>query len=254
MPFTPSHIVAILPLAWWTRLFPISALAIGSMIPDLPLFFPIVTYWQSHDPTQVLKICLPLGMAAFVLFQVLLKAPLISLCPEFVQERIKLCTSAGLQISWRYWLYVALAIVIGAYSHIFWDSFTHAERWGTQTFPVLNQKVPILGRQMEVFRLLQHLSSVAGLAIIAIVVLAILYRNSPTKFPRHASAPRLVKLWAVLLLVAVPIACLWYVGQFDYSLFDRIGLTVRLSGAALVLMLATYSLGFHLTTGYRFVD
>lgn len=254
MPFTPSHIVAILPLAWWTRIFPVSALAIGSMIPDLPLFFPIVSYWQTHDPTQVLKICLPLGMAAFLLFQVLLKAPMISLCPELVQERIKPYTSAGLQASWRYWLCVVAAIVIGAYSHIFWDSFTHVDRWGTQTFPVLNQQVPILGRQMEVFRLLQHLSSVAGLMVLGIVALAILYQNSPADFPRHANAPRMIKFMAVISILAVPSACLWYLGHFNYSLLDKIGLTVRLSGAALVLLLAVYSLGFHLTTRYRFVD
>jgi hypothetical protein len=254
MPFTPSHIVAILPLVWWTRLFPVSALAIGSMIPDLPLFFPVVSYWQTHDPTLVFKICLPLGVAAFVLFQVLLKAPLISLCPEFVQDRIKPYTSTGLQISWRYWLCVVAAIVIGAYSHIFWDSFTHADRWGTQTFPALNEQVTILGRQMAVFKILQHLSTILGLVVLGIVVLAVLYRNAPTHLPRHGNAPLLVKLLAGSMVFVVPLICLLYMRQFDYSLLDKIGLTVRLSGAALALLLATYSLGFHLATRYRFVD
>lgn len=254
MPFTPSHIVAILPLAWCTRLFPVSALAIGSMIPDLPLFFPIVSYWQAHDPAQVFKICLPLGVTAFVLFQIFLKAPLISLFPVFVQDRIKPYTSAGLQLSWRYWLSVVVAVVIGAYSHIVWDSFTHAGRWGTQTFPALNQHLNILGHEMAVFRLLQHLSSAAGLLILGIVAIGILYQNAPTDFPRHANAPRLIKLGAVILLVALPGVSLWYVAQFNYSLLDRIGLTIRLAGAASALALAVYSLGFHLVTRYRFVD
>ena len=254
MPFTPSHIVAILPIAWRTRLFPFSALAIGSMIPDLPLFFPIVSYWQAHDPWKVATVCLPLGMTAFVLFQVFLKTPLLSLSPQYVQDRVRPYTTAGLQASWRYWLCVVVAIVIGAYSHIFWDSFTHGGRWGTQTFPALNQTVSVLGRQMAVFKLLQHLSSVAGLVVLGTVALAILFQSAPTSCPQSASAPRPVKFLAAILSVAVPTACFLYIWQFDYSLLDRVGLTIRLSGAALVLVLAVYSMGFHLATRYRFVD
>jgi len=41
MPFTPTHVAAIVPISWLTRnRLPFSALAIGSMIPDLQLFLP----------------------------------------------------------------------------------------------------------------------------------------------------------------------------------------------------------------------
>ena len=42
MPFTPVHSLAVLPVAAARRLpLPFSALVIGSMIPDFPLFVPV---------------------------------------------------------------------------------------------------------------------------------------------------------------------------------------------------------------------
>ena len=40
MPFTPTHMIAVLPLAR-VRAIPFSALALGSMVPDFPLYFRI---------------------------------------------------------------------------------------------------------------------------------------------------------------------------------------------------------------------
>lgn len=51
MPFTPTHVLAILPVAAVKRFpLPFSALVIGSMIPDLPLFLPWSPgYDQTHS-------------------------------------------------------------------------------------------------------------------------------------------------------------------------------------------------------------
>ena len=97
MPFTPTHIAAILPIAAIRRReLPFSALAIGAMLPDLPLFLPRISryavdlhdssfastwlraaydilfqvnYYQMHSIPGLLTICLPLGMACFLCFQ-----------------------------------------------------------------------------------------------------------------------------------------------------------------------------------------
>ena len=56
MPFTPTHVLAILPIAALKRpALPFSALVIGSMIPDLPLFVPLspdygTTHFQCTYP------------------------------------------------------------------------------------------------------------------------------------------------------------------------------------------------------------
>ncbi len=254
MPFTPSHIAAVLPIAWCSRRLPFSALAIGSMIPDLPLFFPISDYWQTHNPALVLQTCLPLGLAAFVLFHLFLKAPLESLFPRFVQERIAPYAHARLPLSWSYWLCVVIAIVIGAYTHIYWDSFTHKGRWGTQTFPALNGVVDIGLRKLPLFKFLQHLSSIGGLIILAVMVAGLLIYNKPTDKPRTFGAQSWLKFMAASLLVLCPLASWFYLSQFHYTLLEAVGLTIRLSGALLAMALAAYALVFHVVTRAQFVE
>jgi hypothetical protein len=254
MPFTPSHIVAVLPIAWCSRRLPFSALAIGSMIPDLPLFFPISNYWLMHDPSLVLTTCLPLGLAAFVLFHLFLKAPLESLLPRFVQERIAPYSGGRLPLSWSYWLCVVVAIVIGAYTHIFWDSFTHHGRWGTQTFPALNGLVDIGIRKLPIFKFLQHLSSIGGLVILAVMIVGLLFYNKPSDHQQPFKSQAWLKLFAASLLVLFPILSWFYLSQFNYTLLEAVGLTIRLSGALLVMALTAYALVFHVVTKAQFVE
>lgn len=223
------------------------------MIPDFPLFFPVVSYWQSHDPAKVFTICLPFGVAAFVLFHMFLKIPLVSLCPRFLQERIAPYATAQLEISFRYWLFVFVAVVIGAYTHILWDSFTHGGRWGTRVVPAVNQIVTVGGHEIAIFKLLQHGSSVGGLLILAVLSIRLLSQNNPVEIPRQLSADRVTKFLAALLMIVLPMISYDYLKQFDYSILDMIGLTIRLSGALLVLALVSYAFAFHVVTKGRFV-
>lgn len=88
MPFTPTHIVAVLPFWPLRRVVPFSAFAMGAMIPDLPLFFPIVNYAQAHSPLGLLSLCLPLGMAGFFLFELVMRKPIIAILPGCLASRL----------------------------------------------------------------------------------------------------------------------------------------------------------------------
>ena len=81
MPLTPTHILAILPIAAVKHLsLPFSALVIGSMIPDFPLFVPLSPdYGTTHSVPGLLTACLPLGLGCFLVFQLLMKRPLFAL-------------------------------------------------------------------------------------------------------------------------------------------------------------------------------
>jgi hypothetical protein len=60
----------------------------------------------------------------------------------------------------------ALAIVIGATIHVFWDSFTHQGRWGSSLFPSLNDNVlTIWGYAMPGYKALQYGSSLVLLPL-----------------------------------------------------------------------------------------
>ena len=56
--------------------FSVLALVIGSMIPDLPLFVTIpVSYATTHSIAGLFVACLPLGLACFLAFQLVMKRP-----------------------------------------------------------------------------------------------------------------------------------------------------------------------------------
>ena len=145
MPFTISHVVAILPLTTprAARWFPTSALVIGAMVPDVPLLAPYLgSYAWSHDLLLgPISYDLVVGLVVFALWTYALRRPLADLAPHRAPgpaEPGAAGTRADLARG------PAVAIVIGAYTHVLWDSFTHANRWGVQLIPALSQ--PCSGR------------------------------------------------------------------------------------------------------------
>ena len=124
MPFTPSHVVAILPFVR-TPLAP-AALAIGAMSPDLPYFLPL---WADRDLTHSLlglpTIDLLVGAITFALWLVVLRAPVLDYSPAWLRERM------GADPRWRVGgavlsgLLVVVALELGILTHLALDSFTH---------------------------------------------------------------------------------------------------------------------------------
>src|ERR1700689_5600695 len=100
MPFTLSPPAIVLPfarlLARWRLL---SAVVVGSMVPDFGRFLP----WQparfeTHSADALLTFCLPVGLATYWLFQWLIKWPLIELFPPGAYARWRE-TSAPAEVS-----------------------------------------------------------------------------------------------------------------------------------------------------------
>ncbi|MEM6838989.1 MAG: DUF4184 family protein [Cyanobacteria bacterium P01_C01_bin.120] len=246
MPFTPTHVLAVLPAWPLRRAFPFSAFAIGAMIPDAPLFFPIVTYAQTHSPWGVVTVCLPLGIAAFFLFERVMRRPLIALLPAWIGARVSSTTPgprSTLEIAeLRYFAAVAIAIVIGAYTHQIWDAFTHRGQWGTQLLPSLNADLAIGVWQIPTYKILQHGSTLVGLPLLAGLSLLTLNRVTPTVY-QAAIAPK-GKLLAAGLILAVPIGVAIPAYLVSPNLYQTIFLTVTRSGAILLAMLLAYSLLF----------
>lgn len=157
-----------------------SALAIGSVIPDLWYFVPLFSREASHSAAGLFWFCLPVGFAAYVLFHVLLKQPLIAL----ISPRLGSFTCAGLPAA--PWYAVVASLLVGALTHIAWDGLTHSDAhpW------------------------LQHASTLAGSTILAWWIWRKL-RHAPT--PPHAPplAPLSRALVIAGLLGAMAVAALW---------------------------------------------
>lgn len=168
MPFTVSHVAAVLPFQRW--LAPERALApavIGSMAPDFGLVLPFwVPRYETHGRVALLTFCLPLGLLGWLLFETLIRPALLEVAPgrwwSRWQERGAVAFASA-----RAWLVAAAAVLGGAVTHLAWDAFTHEDARGVQIFPLLEDlSWHVNGHPMYLYRILQHLSSVVGLAAV----------------------------------------------------------------------------------------
>jgi hypothetical protein len=254
MPFTVSHVAAVLPgyraLSRW-HVF--SAAVIGSMVPDFALLLPLpVERWQTHSIRALFTFCLPMGLTAFWLTQLLIKPAMIEALPDRAYARVRAAEAGAAArpwLSWLTWLYAGLAILLGAVTHLVWDGFTHEDAEGVRMFPMLFDYGPEMdGHPLQLYRWLQYGSSVLGLA----VVLAALWlwwqhaprlRSPPAR--RLGRGERAVWLSAYLLLPLLALgAVLLHAWWRGHSAFGSGAALSRLAvagmrGTALSLLLVS---------------
>lgn len=195
MPFTLAHPAAVLPLRGRLGLR-IVPLILGALVPDAQYYMPGAlarTFPENHTFTGSYTSGLALGYALLALL-VVLRHALTALLPLRARA---LCLGALAPYgrSAREWALAAPAIVLGAWTHLAWDSFTHGDGLMVRRVAALSAPVDLLGYQGTVAHLLQYLSSVLG-----VVVLAAWYQRLPVPAcaaPPPAAPPAL----PVLLLV-----------------------------------------------------
>lgn len=189
MPFTPAHPLAVLP--WWRTRLPLSALVVGSMVPDVPVFSRSAdTYELTHGPVGIVTIDVVLGVAALVLWFVVLRDPLADLAPGPVRARVE---PRG-RLDRSRWPWVVPAIVLGALTHVVWDEMTHPGRWGTRHVEWLAE----LHGPMAGALWLQYTSGVVGTLAVVAVALGVVLR-----MPVRARRPRLLPAGTFYGIVAV---------------------------------------------------
>jgi hypothetical protein len=208
MPFTVSHIAAVLPFHKPLRRFGLlSAAAIGAMAPDLDFILPIrLAREQTHGRLALLTFCLPVGLVAWALFQWLIKPALIAVLPDRVFAR--LCAEhRGARLgSLIRWFYAVLAVLFGALSHITWDGFTHEDGRAAYLLSGSGERdLGVAGSQWQLYRWLQHGSTVAGAAVVLIALwLWVRHTEAPNPLPERRLAARERHLWlAVYILIPV---------------------------------------------------
>jgi hypothetical protein len=170
VPFTGSHPAAVLPLMR-SGLVP-SALVIGSMVPDLFYYLPLPDDVESrlshhtHTAVGVLGLDLVLGLAVFLIWQVLVAPLAVAVAGPAVRARL----APGLPVPWRRHFAgpraagtVLISLWVGAATHVLWDEFTHPGRWGARHLSWLaDSHGPLVGYQWA-----QYASGVVGALLIA---------------------------------------------------------------------------------------
>ena len=253
MPFTPTHIAAAVPIAWLSRWrIPFTALAIGTMIPDLGVFFPeLVDYRASHSIVGLLTHCLPLGLAAYYLYHVVYKRPLADLLPASLRDRLHEHIDRDIDFSMRQVALVAGLVVIGAATHVFWDTFTHVGRWGVRTIPQLNE-IAFQWQRWPVrwYLVLQHVSSALVLPPLLIGFIRWVRKQDlqPARADRFHLSPWIS--WTNLFLVFVGAAIQTIVKHLDHPMslvwLHTLRTIVRNSGAVMLFMVIAYGLAMNL--------
>jgi Domain of unknown function (DUF4184) len=248
MPFTFAHPAAVLPLRR-SRLLHTIPLIIGSLMPDAPYYFPIQVsrmLIDTHTLYGSFAICLPWGMA-FLILTMMLRHPLTVLLSTRVRW---VCLRSIEQFTERpfHWPVAFLSILIGSWTHIAWDSFTHQSGWTTTHVSALSAPISLFGWETETSHLLQYVSSVLGLVFIAIWFARVLKRV-PADVRADPSSARarwtvLAAICAVALLIGVSRAMLaWHSGSYYFLGFLLLTCTIGWFTVLYVVagMLAAYS-------------
>ncbi|SDZ29685.1 DUF4184 family protein [Herbiconiux ginsengi] len=181
MPFTVSHAIVAVPFA--RTALPAGAVAAGAMAPDLPLFLPVgFDYESTHELPWFPVTGLVLAFAAFALWRVVVRPVAREVSPRALAERLPAEWSGSAADGWRSLarsgreaaLLVA-ALAIGVATHVVWDGFTHAGRWGGALLPALDESIASI--PLAVW--LHYLSSLLGLvALIVWLVVWLIGRRS----------------------------------------------------------------------------
>ena len=247
MPFTFSHIAAVLPVHKpLRRLGLISAATIGAMAPDLDLILPIrLSRGQTHGWWALLTFCLPVGLTAWAIFQALIKPALIEVLPNRIYARL-LAEHIGPRLrSAQTWLYAALAVLFGALTHVIWDGLTHEDARGVRMIlPMLGDEGSELdGSTWLLYRWLQHGSTVLGAAVVCMALwLWVGHAKQPTPPPERRLSARERRRWMALYIlipgVLIALAPINQIGWRRFHLTEALTVfaVTGMRGAALGLV------------------
>lgn len=190
MPLSPAHPAAVLPLQ---RLgLPLSALVVGSVVPDAPVYLPVGVEYQTTHSGWGIAVDVVLGLAVLWLWFALLRDAVVDLTPS-----LRTRAPARARLDLRAWLLAPLALAIGSATHVLWDSATHDWGFIVEEFAFLREEYS----QMRGYQWLQHLSTAAGSAVVAAYCVHQLERRAVVQ--RSPAVPR-SGLW----LVPVPLSAL----------------------------------------------
>ena len=186
------------------RWLPFSALVAGSLAPDFHYFLNLESHRRfSHSKLGAFLFCLPVGLGLLWIFQRLMKLPMISLAPEAHQQRL---VRFAQPFSWgpaKRFLLILSALLIGIFSHLAWDAFTHDGGFFVRN--VADLRAPALeewGTHRPLFNMLQHASSLLGMALLVVWYWLWFRRTPPQPVPPWLGLKAGPRRWVIAVILS----------------------------------------------------
>jgi hypothetical protein len=255
LPLTISHPAAVIPLKKFG--FPLSALIIGSMMPDFEFFLRLSSDRViGHTIPGIFLFCLPVGFIVLLLFHIVIKKPVISLLPQSHHSRIFSVIGSEFRFfPLKQFIKIILALLIGIVSHLFLDSLTHDNSFFTSQIPLLSLSILTTPfGSLRVYFLLQQILSFIGFLLITRWYF-IWYRSStptillPTPLRRNQKSKVLL---CMILLTLITTSIVVSVKTFTGNTLHHTDLyraiisnTAVVSVSVTLLVLFLYSICWH---------
>ena len=203
MPFTFAHPLYIVPVKYINpKYFSLAGLVLGSMSPDFEFFIVLEPYQTiGHTFKGLIMQAIPLSLLILMLLQFVMRPFALHLPSAFgLDMRLYSAIRYFEAKKFRNWAVFISSVVIGFYSHLLVDSFTHASGYFVQKLPALQSG--FFGLPM--YKVLQYSLSVVGVMVQACLIWMILMKKSPVarNFQVAKISPkRKTAYWMIVLLV-----------------------------------------------------
>jgi hypothetical protein len=190
--------------------------------------------------------CRPLGLALLWVFQQVMKLPLISLASQSHQQRL---APLSKQFRWggvaRFGLIVA-SLLLGAISHLAWDAFTHDRGLVVRNLPDMRVPLEEFGTHRPLYNVLQHGSTLLGLALLVFWYWRWFKRTPPQPVPLYLQTSIGMKRWIVgsILAFSTSLAGV-YAYSYSYHLAS-LGLFVGAFVVTCISLIYISTLGYSL--------
>jgi Domain of unknown function (DUF4184) len=168
VPFTVAHAAVAPPMVRASRRrLVVSALVVGSMAPD----FQSLAHLSSqrtfgHTVPGVFLFCLPVTLAVLVVWHRLVKRPLASLLPARFGPIAAVADRPFAFGPGSRFLAICGAALLGSFSHILWDGFTHSNGFFVEHVHLLHRSIH--WHRWRVYDALQYGCSLAALVYLGV--------------------------------------------------------------------------------------
>lgn len=211
MPFTFAHPAVVLPLGIRkNRHIDFSAAVVGTMAPDFEYFIHFRPFQTvGHTIQGQFYFNLPLIFMVTFIFHNLIKEAAISNLPSPYCKRYAFLKYGRWKIdSLRSFIVFCYSALFGAFTHIFWDGFTHSTGFFVGSIKLLSNSKAVLGRSIPVYKLIQHGSTLMGFFLIAEYI--ILIQDKSCHCNQSERSNDKLYYWGLTIILAVIVVFVYF--------------------------------------------